>query len=94
MVEAAKIIAQKFKKEGKLSFNQWLLCIKDVLEEDKQNNQGKLINHITNRYQYFMLDESQDTSPFQNIIFEILARQVLVNVHYLSLRSKTIHLSF
>lgn len=76
LVEAAKIIAQKFKKEGKLSFNQWLLCIKDVLEEDKQNNQGKLINHITNRYQYFMLDESQDTSPFQNIIFEILARQV------------------
>lgn len=76
LVEAAKLIEQKFKQEGKLSFNQWLLCIKDVLEEDKNNNQGKLINHITNRYQYFMLDESQDTSPFQNIIFELLAKQV------------------
>ncbi|HHT67479.1 MAG TPA: UvrD-helicase domain-containing protein [Erysipelotrichaceae bacterium] len=75
LARASSLIQQKFKKEGKLSFNQWLLCIKELLEDDKDKNAGKLINHITDRYQYFMLDESQDTSPFQTTIFELLTEQ-------------------
>ncbi|NLB48323.1 MAG: UvrD-helicase domain-containing protein [Erysipelotrichia bacterium] len=76
LVQAAIFIREKFKKEGRLSFNQWLLVIKNVLKEDKRLHNGKLINHITNRYQYFMLDESQDTSPFQTTIFELLSKQI------------------
>ena len=75
LIKSVKKINDELKKEGVLSFNDYLLVLRDALIEDMKNG-CNLINHINKRYKYFLLDESQDTSPFQTEIFLYLTSMV------------------
>lgn len=75
LIKSVDRINKKLKKEGRLSFNDYLLTLRDALIEDMKNG-SNIINHISQRYKYFLLDESQDTSPFQTEIFLYLTSMV------------------
>lgn len=62
----------RLRNAGKLSFNDYLIYLRDTLKEDIQNG-GKLIKHIYDRHSYFLIDEFQDTDPIQAEIFFYLA---------------------
>ena len=66
------LILDKFKKEGKLTFYDYLLYLRNALREDAQSG-GRLIKHIYSRHSYYLIDEFQDTDPLQVQIFFYLA---------------------
>lgn len=70
---AADIIPDYFRKKGILRFYDNLLYLRDMLKEDASNNDGKLIKHIREKYEYYLIDEFQDTNPLQAEIFFYLA---------------------
>lgn len=61
-------ISNALKKEGKLSYSDYLFYLKEMLKHDASNG-GKLIQHIYNRHKYYLIDEFQDTDPVQAEIF-------------------------
>ena len=68
LMKVADIVRKKLRKEGKLTFNEYLLTFRDMLIND-MNNGMNIIKHIRNKHSYFLIDESQDTSPFQTELF-------------------------
>ncbi len=74
LVKSANMIRDKLKKEGLLTFNDYLLALRDALINDMRSGRH-LIEHISEKYKYFLLDESQDTSPFQTEIFLYLTSE-------------------
>ncbi|MGN1406579.1 MAG: UvrD-helicase domain-containing protein [Erysipelotrichaceae bacterium] len=72
VLKCQNVILDKFKKEGKLTFYDYLLYLRDALRKDAQSG-GKLIKHIYSRHSYFLIDEFQDTDPLQVQIFFYLA---------------------
>ena len=68
LTAAVEKIAENLRKEGKLSYFDYLLYLRDTLKEDAQNG-GKLIRHIYERHRYFLIDEFQDTNPMQAEVF-------------------------
>lgn len=68
LVKASDYIHKRLRDLGKLTFDEYLLTLRDVLINDMKHG-AKLINHISKKYRYFLLDESQDTSPYQTEIF-------------------------
>ena len=64
----AESIADTLRKEGKLTFSDYLLYLRDLLRKDASEG-GKLTGHIYNRHSYFLIDEFQDTDPIQAEIF-------------------------
>lgn len=70
--DAKNLILEKLRKEGKLTFNDYLVYLRDTLREDAKGG-GKLIKHIYERHKYFLIDEFQDTDPIQAEIFFYLA---------------------
>ncbi|MCR5350601.1 MAG: UvrD-helicase domain-containing protein [Acholeplasmatales bacterium] len=86
LVKASNYITCKLKEEGLLTFNDYLLVLRDALRNDMLNGRH-LIEHINQKYKYFLLDESQDTSPFQTDIFLYLTSEVTsINKHDLKPR--------
>lgn len=71
---SADKISDTLRKEGKLTYFDYLLYLRDMLREDAENG-GRLINHIYNRHSYFLIDEFQDTNPMQAEIFFYLTAQ-------------------
>lgn len=68
-----KKISKELRGEGKLSFFDYKLYLRNMLKEDSKNG-GKLIGYIRDRYEYYLLDEFQDTNPLQaEIIFYLTA---------------------
>lgn len=67
-------ISDTLRSEGNLSFNDYLLYLRDLLKEDAAAG-GKLIRHIYSRHSYFMIDEFQDTNPLQAEVFFYLTAQ-------------------
>ena len=61
-------ISDTLKKEGSLSFSDYLLYLRDLLKRDAGEG-GKLIRHINDRHSYYLIDEFQDTNPIQAEIF-------------------------
>ena len=61
-------ISDTLRKEGKLSFSDYLLYLRDLLKKDAKEG-GKLIKHIYGRHSYFLIDEYQDTNPIQTEVF-------------------------
>ena len=61
-------IAERLKKEGALSFFDYMLYLRDMLKRDALGD-GRLIRHIYERHSYFLIDEFQDTNPMQAEIF-------------------------
>lgn len=74
MEKAAEEIANSLRKEGKLTFFDYLLYLRDVLKEDARDG-GQLIRHIHDRHSYFLIDEFQDTNPMQAEVFFYLSAQ-------------------
>lgn len=72
--EAKNLILKKLRSEGKLTFSDYLIYLRDTLKEDADKD-GKLIKHIKERHKYFMIDEFQDTDPIQSEIFFYLASE-------------------
>ena len=68
LLSCAQEVRQELKKQGKLTFNEYLFTFKEMVKEDMHNGMS-LINHIRNKYTHFLIDESQDTSPFQYELF-------------------------
>jgi len=68
LVKVAKRVRQRLKDEGKLTFDEYLLTFREMLIED-MNSGMNIIKHIYNKHSYFLIDESQDTSPFQTELF-------------------------
>lgn len=67
-------IAATLKKEGKLTFFDYLLYLRDLLKEDALQG-GDLIRHIYERHSYFLIDEFQDTNPMQAEVFFYLTAE-------------------
>ena len=63
-----KLISDVLKKEGALSFFDYMLYLRDMLKRDAAG-EGRLIRHIYDRHRYFLIDEFQDTNPMQAEIF-------------------------
>ena len=61
-------ISDTLRKEGKLSFSDYLLYLRDLLKKDAKDG-GMLIKHIYERHSYFLIDEYQDTNPIQAEVF-------------------------
>ena len=75
LLSAAEFIKDSLRKQGKLSFTEYLMIFRNMVIED-MNNGMKLINHIRNKHSYFLIDESQDTSPAQTELFIYLTSEV------------------
>ena len=67
-------VAETLKKEGKLSYSDYLLYLRDTLRADAGKG-GALIRHIYGRHSYFLIDEFQDTDPVQAEIFFYLTAE-------------------
>ena len=72
LLSCIKPLEELMKKDGKFSFFDYLLYLRDMLVEDSKK-EGKLIDYIYNRHSYFLIDEFQDTNPMQAEVFFYLA---------------------
>ena len=72
--DAAPVISETLRKEGRLGFSDYLFYLRDVLRRDAASG-GKLIRHIRERHSYFLIDEFQDTDPIQTEIFFYLSAE-------------------
>lgn len=78
LLSCAQEVRQELKNKGKLTFNEYLFTFKEMVKEDMYNGMS-LINHIRKKYTHFLIDESQDTSPFQYELFLFLNSKKPVN---------------
>lgn len=74
LTTASDMIAQNLRADGKLTFFDYLLYLRDTLRTDAAA-EGKLIKHIYDRHKYFLIDEFQDTNPMQAEVFFYLTAQ-------------------
>ena len=67
-------------KRGKITFFDNLYLLRNLLKKDIEEG-GELIKHISERHEYYLIDEFQDTNPLQaEIAFYLTAEQP--NVDY------------
>lgn len=67
-------ITANMKQEGKFSFYDFLYYLRNAFQKSCAGDK-KLIQHITERHKYFLIDESQDTNPMQTELFFFLVGQ-------------------
>ncbi len=67
VLEVYKAYAGKLKKENALDFDDLLLCFRNVLDIPE------VLAYFHNRFQYFMVDEYQDTNTLQYEMIRLLA---------------------
>ena len=75
VIDCVKKMSEVLRKQGSLTYFDYKLYLRDMLKSDALGNH-KLINHIYDRHQYFLIDEFQDTDPMQAEIFFYLAADV------------------
>lgn len=68
----SKEVTKSLRESGKLTFTDYLLIFRELILKDMDNGMH-IINHIKNKYSYFLIDESQDTSPLQTEVFLYLS---------------------
>ena len=74
LTAASGQIARSLRADGKLTFFDYLLYLRDTLKADAMA-EGTLIRHIYDRHKYFLIDEFQDTNPMQAEVFFYLTAQ-------------------
>lgn len=74
IVSACNAVTDELKKNGSLSYFDYLLYLRDMLKNDAEKD-GLLINHISKRHSYYLIDEFQDTNPLQSEIFFYLSAE-------------------
>lgn len=67
VLEVYKAYVWKLKKENALDFDDLLLCFRNVLDIPE------VLEYFHNRFQYFMVDEYQDTNGLQYEMIRLLA---------------------
>ena len=78
LVSVSTLIKENLRKQGKLSFTEYLMIFRNMVIKDMDHGM-KLINHIRNKHTYFLIDESQDTSPAQTELFIYLTSEVVAH---------------
>ncbi len=76
LLRATNDVRNNLKQKGKLSFNEYLVAFRDLVIKDMLKPDMPIINHIRKRFSHFLLDEAQDTSPFQYELFLYLCSSV------------------
>lgn len=68
-------VSNRLIQKGKLTFFDNLYLFRNLLKKDIEDG-GELIKHITNRHEYYLIDEFQDTNPIQaEIAFYLTAEK-------------------
>ena len=67
-------VAKTLKEQGKFRFFDFLLYLREAFKKSALGDRV-LIEHIYERHKYFLLDESQDTSPLQTELFFYLTSE-------------------
>lgn len=75
LLDCVPHLEEKMRQEGNLTFFDYLYYLRNMLQNDADNNGGKLIEYIYNRHSYFMIDEFQDTNPMQAEVFFHMAAE-------------------
>ena len=75
LTSAVAAVTERLRAQGRLTYFDNLLYLRDMLREDIRTGGGKLTRHIAARHSYFLIDEFQDTNPMQAEIFFYLAAQ-------------------
>lgn len=65
----------EFREKGRLTFFDYLFYLREMLKDDAENNEGRLISYIGKRHSYFLIDEFQDTNPMQAEVFFYLSSE-------------------
>ncbi|MBQ3376109.1 MAG: UvrD-helicase domain-containing protein [Erysipelotrichaceae bacterium] len=73
-VECVKVMSQVLRKQGDLTYFDYKLYLRDMLKENAAGDH-KLIDHISKRHRYYLIDEFQDTDPMQAEIFFYLTAE-------------------
>lgn len=68
-------LEEELRQKGKLTFFDYLFYLRNMLKEDAECNDGKLISYISKKHRYFLIDEFQDTNPMQSEVFFYLAAE-------------------
>ena len=76
LLKCAEDVRNELKNQGKLTFDEYLFTFKELIKKDLNTKGSPIIKHVRNRFKYFLLDESQDTSPFQYELFLFLNSKV------------------
>jgi len=66
--EFFKIVEKNFRNKGILTFSTAPVYLNELLKRDDKNTLD-IISKISKKYERFLIDEYQDTSPLQNEIF-------------------------
>ena len=75
LVVCIPYLEEEMRQNGKFTYFDYLFYLRNMLQDDADNNEGKLISYIYNRHSYFMIDEFQDTNPMQAEVFFHLAAE-------------------
>ena len=75
LLKVSSQVRKKLRLEGKLTFDEYLLIFREMLINDMKNDMN-IIKHIREKHSYYLIDESQDTSPFQTELFLYLTSEV------------------
>ena len=73
--ECKAVFEKELREKGRLTFFDYLFYLRNMLKEDAENNEGKLIKYINQRHSYFLIDEFQDTNPMQAEVFFYLSSE-------------------
>jgi ATP-dependent exoDNAse (exonuclease V) beta subunit len=75
LLSCVPYLEEEMRQSGKFSFFDYLYYLRNMLQKDAQENDGRLIDYIYQRHSYFMIDEFQDTNPMQAEVFFHLAAE-------------------
>ena len=73
--ECKALFETEFREKGRLTFFDYLYYLREMLKDDAENNEGRLISYISERHSYFLIDEFQDTNPMQAEVFFYLSSE-------------------
>ena len=72
IVDFSKYLFEALKKTGNLTFFDYKYYFRNLLKKDIESG-AQLIDYITSKHRYYLLDEFQDTPPIQSEIFFYLS---------------------
>ncbi|MBQ6532423.1 MAG: UvrD-helicase domain-containing protein [Solobacterium sp.] len=71
------LLADQLREAGILTFFDYLYYLCQALQKDAAANNGRLIRQIRRKYEYYLIDEFQDTDPIQAQVFFYLSAREL-----------------
>ena len=75
LIDCVPHLEEQMRLNGRFTYFDYLYYLRNMLQNDADHNEGRLINYINNRHSYFMIDEFQDTNPMQAEAFFHLAAE-------------------